>query len=201
MELLIKDTCNVITVSEKIFGKAFNQSLIHQVVVAFAARGRQGTKAQKNRSEVKGSNKKPWRQKGLGRARAGSVKSPIWRSGGVTFATKPKQYLPKLNKKMYRGALKSILSELIRQNRIMIFQDFSVTSYKTKDLVNKLNEFIIDNVLIITSKWNENLFLAARNLYRVDVRTFKNIDPMSLVGFNNVIITVDAIKKLEEILI
>ncbi|WWO97471.1 MAG: 50S ribosomal protein L4 [Candidatus Dasytiphilus stammeri] len=200
MELLIQDTCNMMKVSEKIFGQSFNQSLIHQVVVAFSTRARQGTKAQKSRSEVKGSNKKPWRQKGLGRARAGSVKSPIWRSGGVTFAAKPKQHLYKLNKKMYRGALKSILSELIRQSRMMIFEEFSLTSPKTKCLVNKLNKLITNNVLIITDKWDSNLFLAARNLYGVDVRTFQSIDPISLIGFNNIIITVNAIKNLETIL-
>ncbi|WWO98836.1 MAG: 50S ribosomal protein L4 [Candidatus Dasytiphilus stammeri] len=201
MELLIRDTSEMITVSEKIFGQRFNQSLIHQVVVAFATRGRQGSRAQKNRSEVKGSNRKPWRQKGLGRARAGSVKSPIWRSGGVTFAAKPKKHLYKLNKKMYRGALKSIFSELIRQNRLMLFKDFSISDAKTKCLVNKLNQFSTKNVLIISDKYNHNLFLAARNLYGVDVRESECIDPISLIGFNNVIITVDAIKKLEERLV
>ncbi|WWO99987.1 MAG: 50S ribosomal protein L4 [Candidatus Dasytiphilus stammeri] len=200
MQLLIEDTCNKMRVSEKIFGQAFNKSLIHQVVVAFATRARQGTKAQKSRSEVQGSNKKPWRQKGLGRARAGSVKSPIWRSGGVTFAAKPKPHLYKLNKKMYRGALKSILSELIRQSRLMIFQDFSLSYPKTKCLVNKLNKFLPNNVLIITDTWDQTLFLAARNLYGVDVRTFQSIDPISLIGFNKVIITVNAIKNLENIL-
>ncbi|WWO95434.1 MAG: 50S ribosomal protein L4 [Candidatus Dasytiphilus stammeri] len=201
MELLIKDTGELITVSEKIFGQALNQSLIHQVVVSCATRARQGTKAQKNRSEVKGSKKKPWRQKGLGKARAGSVKSPIWRSGGVTFAAKPKQYLYKINKKMYRGALKSILSELIRQNRMIIYQDFSLTSFKTKCLVKKLSQIIIDNVLIIIDQWDQNLFLAARNLYGVDIRKCQSIDPISLIGFKNIIITVKAIKHLEAVLI
>ncbi|MGP1931660.1 MAG: 50S ribosomal protein L4 [Arsenophonus sp.] len=200
MELLTKDSKNVISLSENIFGRDFNESLIHQVVVAYAAGARQGTRAQKTRAEVSGSGKKPWRQKGTGRARAGSVKSPIWRSGGVTFAAKPQDHSQKVNKKMYRGALKSILSELVRQDRFIIVEKFILKEPKTKFLVQKLKKMALNNVLIISTNIEEKLFLAARNLYKVDICNAIDINPFSLVAFNKIIITVDAVKKIEEIL-
>ena len=170
MELVLKDAQSALTVSETTFGRDFNEALVHQVVVAYAAGARQGTRAQKTRAEVTGSGKKPWRQKGTGRARSGSIKSPIWRSGGVTFAARPQDHSQKVNKKMYRGALKSILSELVRQDRLIVVE------------------------------LDENLFLAARNLHKVDVRDATGIDPVSLIAFDKVVMTADAVKQVEEML-
>jgi large subunit ribosomal protein L4 len=201
MELVVKDAQSVLSVSEIIFGRDFNEALIHQVVIAYSASTRQGTRAQKSRAEVSGSGRKPWRQKGTGRARAGSFRSPIWRSGGVTFAAKPQEYTQKVNKKMYRGALKSIFSELIRQKRLIVFERFSLNSPKTKLLVQKLQDMDLKNVLIITNKIDNNLFLASRNLHSVDVKDVRSIDPVSLIAFEHVIITVEAVKKIEETLL
>ncbi|MGF1765270.1 50S ribosomal protein L4 [Aliivibrio kagoshimensis] len=199
MELMVKGA-DALTVSETTFGREFNEALVHQVVVAFAAGARQGTRAQKTRSEVSGGGAKPWRQKGTGRARAGTIRSPIWRSGGVTFAAKPQDHSQKVNKKMYRGALKSILSELVRQERLVVVENFSVETPKTKELVAKLKELELNDVLIVTGEVDENLFLAARNLYKVDARDVAGIDPVSLVAFNKVLITADAVKQVEEML-
>ncbi|MGR3806686.1 LSU ribosomal protein L4P [Pasteurella testudinis DSM 23072] len=200
MELVTKDAQSALTVSETTFGREFNEALVHQVVVAYAAGARQGTRAQKTRAEVAGSGKKPWRQKGTGRARSGNVKSPIWRSGGVTFAAKPQDHSQKVNKKMYRGAIKSILSELVRQDRLVVVEKFEVAAPKTKVLVQKLKEMALDDVLIITAALDENLFLAARNLYKVDVRDVQAIDPVSLIAFEKVVITAEAVKQIEEML-
>ena len=200
MELVTKDAQSALTVSETTFGREFNEALVHQVVVAYAAGARQGSRAQKTRAEVAGSGKKPWRQKGTGRARSGNVKSPIWRSGGVTFAAKPQDHSQKVNKKMYRGAIKSILSELVRQDRLVVVEKFEVAAPKTKVLVQKLKEMALDDVLIITADLDENLFLAARNLYKVDVRDVQAIDPVSLIAFEKVVITTDAVKQIEEML-
>ena len=191
---------NALTVSETTFGREFNEALIHQVVVAYAAGARQGTRAQKTRAEVSGSGKKPWRQKGTGRARAGDIKSPIWRSGGITFVAKPQDHSQKVNKKMYRGAIKSILSELVRQDRLVVVEKFELDAPKTKVLVQKLKDLAVEDALIITASLDENLFLAARNLYKVDVRDVQGIDPVSLIAFDKVIVTVDAVKQIEEIL-
>ena len=191
---------NALTVSETTFGREFNEALIHQVVVAYAAGARQGTRAQKTRAEVSGSGKKPWRQKGTGRARSGDSKSPIWRSGGITFAAKPQDHSQKVNKKMYRGAIKSILSELVRQDRLVVVEKFELDAPKTKVLVQKLKDLAVEDALIITASLDENLFLAARNLYKVDVRDVQGIDPVSLIAFDKVIVTVDAVKQIEEIL-
>jgi large subunit ribosomal protein L4 len=199
MELVVKDA-QALSVSETTFGREFNEALVHQVVVAYAAGARQGTRAQKTRAEVAGSGKKPWRQKGTGRARSGSVKSPIWRSGGVTFAARPQDHSQKVNRKMYRGALKSIFSELVRQERLVVVEKFTVDAPKTKLLTQKLKEMNLEDVLIITSELDENLFLAARNLYKVDVRDVAGIDPVSLIAFEKVVITVDAVKQVEEML-
>ena len=203
MELAIatpKGNKGTVEVSEAAFGNEFNQDLVHQTVVAFLAGARQGTRAQKNRSAVSGGGRKPHAQKGSGRARAGTIRSPIWRSGGVTFAARPQDHSKKLNKKMYRGAMRCILSELIRQERLFAVSDFAIDSHKTKDLVVKLKEFELDNVLIISEQVEPNLYLAARNLHKVDVLDVAGIDPVSLVGFDNVIITVAALKKVEEML-
>ena len=172
---------NALTVSETTFGREFNEALIHQVVVAYAAGARQGTRAQKTRAEVSGSGKKPWRQKGTGRARSGD-------------------HNQKVNKKMYRGAIKSILSELVRQDRLVVVEKFELDAPKTKVLVQKLKDLAVEDALIITASLDENLFLAARNLYKVDVRDVQGIDPVSLIAFDKVIVTVDAVKQIEEIL-
>lgn len=200
MELTLKDAQSALEVSEATFGREFNEALVHQVVVAFGAGARQGSKAQKTRSEVRGGGAKPWRQKGTGRARAGTIRSPIWRSGGVTFAAKPQDHSQKVNKKMYRGAIQSILSELVRQERLIVVEKFSVEAPKTKELLSKLNGLELSDVLIVTSEVDENLFLAARNLYKVDVRDVQGIDPVSLIAFEKVLITADAVKALEEAL-
>ena len=200
MELAIKDAKGGLEVSEATFGREFNEALVHQVVVAFGAGARQGTKAQKTRSEVRGGGKKPWRQKGTGRARAGTIRSPIWRSGGVTFAAKPQDHSHKVNRKMYRGAIQSILSELVRQERLVVVENFAVETPKTKDLLVKLKDLDLTDVLIVTPEVEENMFLAARNLYKVDVRDVQGIDPVSLIAFEKVLITADAVKQLEEAL-
>ena len=176
------------------------EALVHQVVVAYGNGARQGTKAQKTRSEVRGGGKKPWRQKGTGRARAGTIRSPIWVGGGRAFAAKPRDFDQKVNKKMYRGAIKSILSELVRQDRLVVVEKFGVDTPKTKALVAKLNDLELNDVLIVTPEVEENLFLAARNLYKVDVRDVAGIDPVSLIAFEKVLITADAVKQLEEAL-
>ncbi|MCE0493996.1 50S ribosomal protein L4 [Vibrio salinus] len=199
MELMVKGA-DALTVSETTFGREFNEALVHQVVVAFAAGARQGTRAQKTRSEVSGGGAKPWRQKGTGRARAGTIRSPIWRTGGVTFAAKPQDHSQKVNKKMYRGAMKAILSELVRQERLIVVDNFSVEAPKTKELVAKLKELELNDVLIVTGEVDENLFLAARNLYKVDVRDAAGIDPVSLIAFDKVLMTAAAVKQVEEML-
>ena len=185
-------------VSDAVFGADFKEALVHQVVTAYMAAARSGTKAQKNRSAVSGGGIKPFRQKGTGRARQGTIRSPIMRKGGVTFAAQPRSYAQKVNKKMYRGALRSILSELVRQERLVVVDDFSVDAPKTKQLVAKLADLDMSDVLIITGQPDENMLLAARNLYHVDVRDSEQLDPVSLVGYEKVLMTADALKKIEE---
>ena len=189
-----------ISISDESFGREYNEPLVHQTVVTYLAGARQGSVKQKTRSEVRGGGRKPWRQKGTGRARAGTIRSPIWRSGGVTFAARPQDHSKKLNKKMYRGAMQCILSELIRQDRLIVVNDFTLETYKTKDLVNKLKEFDLDNVLIVSDQIEQNLFLAARNLHKVDALDVSGLDPVSLIGFEKVLITVPALKRVEEML-
>ena len=191
---------DAMTVSDTTFGREFNESLVHQVVVAYLAGARAGTRAQKTRSEVRGGGRKPWKQKGTGRARSGTINSPIWRSGGVTFAAKPQDHRQKVNKKMYRGAIRSILSELVRQERLIVVESFSVAAPKTRELLDKLKGLDLTEVLIVTNSVDENLYLAARNLHKVDVRDVAAIDPVSLIGFDKVLMTVDAVKQLEEML-
>ncbi|WP_027857454.1 50S ribosomal protein L4 [Marinobacterium jannaschii] len=200
MNLNLTGAGGAVEVSDLAFGKEFNETLVHQVVTAYLAGGRQGTKAQKNRSAVSGGGAKPWRQKGTGRARAGTSRSPIWRSGGVTFAAQPRDHAQKVNKKMYRAALRCIFSELVRQERLVVVEDFALESAKTKPFVAKLNELELDNVLLITEDVEQNLYLAARNVPHVDVRDVAAIDPVSLVGFEKVLVTVPALKKVEEVL-
>lgn len=201
MELVLKDRGSIINVSDMVFNCSFNEALVHQVVTSYSSGSRQGTKSQKSRSEVSGSGKKPWRQKGTGRARAGSLRSPIWRSGGVTFAAKSRNFCQKVNKKMYRGALRSIFSELIRKNRLFIFENFSIDMPKTQFLVTKLKSIKISDVLIIKIVRDKNIFLASRNLYKVNIKTINAIDPVSLIMFKNIIITSKAIKQVEKSLL
>jgi large subunit ribosomal protein L4 len=189
---------STIQVSDAVFGADYKESLVHQVVVAYMAAARAGTKAQKNRSAVSGGGAKPFRQKGTGRARQGTIRSPIMRSGGVTFAAQPRNYEQKVNRKMYRGALRSILSELIRQARLVVVDTFSVSAPKTKELVGKLAALGANDALIVTDSFDENLLLASRNLYQVDTRTLAELDPISLIGFDKVVITSGALKALEE---
>jgi large subunit ribosomal protein L4 len=189
-----------VSVSDVAFAREYNEALVHQVVTAYLAGARQGTRAQKTRSEVSGGGKKPWRQKGTGRARAGTIRSPIWRTGGVTFAAKPQDHSQKVNRKMYRAAIRSILSELARQERLLVVESMDVEAPKTKLLVSQLGEFGLDNVLIIGTEVGENLYLAARNLHSVDVRDVESVDPVSLIAYDKVVVTVDAVKKFEEML-
>ncbi|ALG68597.1 50S ribosomal protein L4 [Beggiatoa leptomitoformis] len=191
-------TAGVVNVSEAVFGAKYNEPLIHQAVVSYLAGARAGTKAQKTRAMVRGGGIKPWRQKGTGRARAGTSRGPIWRGGGVTFAAQPRDHSVKLNKKMYRGALCSIFSELVRQERFVVVEQFSLETPKTKALLNQLKSLNLENVLIITDQDDMNLYLAARNLYQVDVSDAKTVDPVSLVGFEKVLVTLSALKQIEE---
>jgi|TARA_B110000879_G_scaffold75848_1_gene105764 large subunit ribosomal protein L4 len=203
MELTIatpKGKGGTITVSEAAFGKEFNQDLVHQTVVAFLAGARQGTRAQKNRSDVSGGGRKPHAQKGTGRARAGTIRSPIWRGGGVTFAAQPQDHAQKLNRKMYRSAMRSILSELARQDRLIIVEEFDLDAPKTKNLISKLGEFGLKEALIVTEEVSHNLYLSSRNLHKVDVRDAAAVDPVSLINYEKVLVTVPALKKFEEIL-
>ena len=183
--------------SEVAFGKDFNEALVHQVVVAYMAGARQGTKAQKSRAEVSGGGKKPFNQKGSGRARAGSIRSPIWRGGGKSSAARPQDWDQKVNRKMYRGAMQCILAELVRQDRLVFVDDFTVSAPKTKELLGKLNALGLKNTLIITDAVDENLYLAARNLPHVEVIDTTAVDPVSLIGYEKVLMSVPAAKKLE----
>jgi large subunit ribosomal protein L4 len=187
-----------IQVSEATFGREFSEALVHQVVTAYLAGARAGTKAQKNRAAVRGGGAKPWRQKGTGRARAGTIRSPIWRGGGATFAAMPRDHAQKVNRKMYRGALQAILSELVRQDRMVVVDALDLAEAKTKTLVAKLAELGVEQGLIVTADVNENLYLASRNVPGVYVVDVSGIDPVSLVGADKVVITVDAIEKIQE---
>ncbi|XZR52688.1 MAG: 50S ribosomal protein L4 [Enterobacteriaceae bacterium] len=200
MKFLLKDTKNIINISKNIFNYKFNKLLVHQVIVSFLNNKRSGNKSQKSKSEVSGTNKKPWRQKGTGRARSGSFKSPIWRSGGVTFASKPKKYKHKINKKMYRGAIKCIFSELIRQNRLIIFNNFSINLPKTNILLNKINKITNKKILIITKKFDKNLFLSSRNIYNIKINNINNINIIDLINSNKIIITLSVLRFFENIL-
>nr|WP_152878613.1 50S ribosomal protein L4 [Acinetobacter guerrae] len=188
---------SAVELSEVAFGREFNEALVHQVVTAYLAGGRQGTRAQKSRAEVSGGGKKPFRQKGTGRARAGSIRSPIWVGGGKTFAARPQDWSQKVNRKMYRGAMQCILAELVRQDRLVLVEEFAVAAPKTKELLAKLNDLNAARALIVTDAVDENLYLAARNLPHVDVVDAAAIDPVSLIAFDKVVMSVAAAKKIE----
>ncbi len=185
-------------VSDSVFGAEFNEALVHQVVTAYMAGARSGTKAQKTRSDVRGGGAKPFSQKGTGRARAGTTRSPIWRSGGVTFAARPRNYSQKVNRKMYRSALRSILSELVRQERLIAVDDFTVSAPKTKELASKLQGMALNDVLIIVTNPDENLFLASRNLRSVDVRDVAEVEPVSLIAYDKIVMTKAALEQIGE---
>ncbi|MCH8116985.1 MAG: 50S ribosomal protein L4 [Proteobacteria bacterium] len=187
-----------VDVAEAAFGVEFNEALVHQVVTAYLADARAGTKAQKNRAAVRGGGAKPWRQKGTGRARAGTIRSPIWVGGGRTFAAKPRDYSQKVNRKMYRAALRSVLSELVRQDRLVVVKSLDLEAPKTKLLAAYLDGLGLDNVLILNEAFDEKVFLAARNLPNVGICDASSIDPVVLIRFEKVLITLPALKLIEE---
>ncbi len=195
---LVGGTSAVLQVADETFGREFNEALVHQVVTAYMAAGRAGTKAQKTKAEVRGGGKKPHAQKGTGQARAGSSRSPIWRGGGVTFAAQPRDFTQKVNRKMYRGALCSMLSELVRQERLVVVDALDLDAPKTRLLAGKLKAWSLDDVLIVVEAIDEKLELASRNLPHVNVVTAAGVDPVSLVRHDKVLVTVGAVKRLEE---
>jgi large subunit ribosomal protein L4 len=188
----------MIDIADRIFATEYNEPLIHQIVTAYMAAGRAGTKSNKSRREVRGGGIKPWRQKGTGRARAGSIRSPLWRGGGVTFAAKTRSFQQKVNRKMYSAAMRSIFAELLRQERLLIVEDFNLTAAKTRDLIEKLRNLKIENTLIITHEVQNNLVLASRNLSYVNVVEATSIEPIALLSHDNVLITRDALRLIEE---
>ena len=190
---------SAVKASDAVFGADYNESLIHQAVVSYQAGARQGTKGQKNRSAVSGGGAKPWRQKGTGRARAGTTRSNIWRGGGMAFPGTTRDYSQKMNRKAYRAAMRSILSELVRQERLVVSDDVSLSAPKTKDLLLKLKDMQLDDVLLVTHELDENLALAQRNLYHVGVMEAHEINPVSLIGFDKVLMTSEAVKQIEEV--
>ncbi|MBA3580971.1 MAG: 50S ribosomal protein L4 [Gammaproteobacteria bacterium] len=200
MELTLHKDSKKIQLSEVAFGREYNEALVHQVVVAYMAGARAGTRAQKNRSDVSGGGAKPWKQKGSGRARAGSIRSPLWRSGGTTFAARPQDHSQKVNRKMYRGAMQAILSELLRQGRLLIVSDIRIDAPKTKQLIEKLGSLELQSALIVTESEDINLYLAARNLRDVDVVDASGVNPVDLLRFEKVLMTVDSAKRIEELL-
>ena len=198
IEFLSNTKTKDLNISNETFNKEFNESLIHQAVVSFLATSRQGSAKQKNRSEVRGGGKKPYRQKGTGRARAGTIRSPLWRGGGVTFASRPRNFTKKINKKMYRAAIKSIFSELVRQNRLVAIEKPTLEKPKTKVFASFLNQFSLSKVLIITEEYDINLYLSARNIPNVDIITVREINPVNLLKPDKVAVTSEAIKQIEE---
>ena len=197
MKIKLQGKSAQVELADASFAAAYNEPLVHQVVTAYLAGARAGTKAQKTRAQVRGGGAKPWRQKGTGRARAGTIRSPIFTGGGRTFAAQPRDFSQKVNRKMYRGAMRSMLSELLRQDRLLLTEEFGVSAPKTKELKSKLNDMKIENVLIVVEGFDANLCLAARNLVHVDVLDADSVDPVSLVGHENVVMTVAAAKLLE----
>lgn len=196
MELAVGS--NALSVSDNIFARSYNEPLVHQIITAFLAAARAGTKAQKNRAAVRGGGKKPWKQKGMGRARAGTTRSPLWRTGGVTFAAQPRDFAQKINKKMYRGAIRVILSELLRQDRLIIVESFPTESPKTRDFVAQLKTMDLRDVLIVVEDITENLYLASRNLYKVTITDVPGLSPVDLVSHQKILMTVAVIKQIEE---
>ncbi len=198
MDLQLHNSKEKISVSDAVFGADYKESLVHQLVTAYMAAGRAGTKAQKNRSAVSGGGAKPWRQKGTGRARAGTIRSPLWRSGGVTFAAQPRDYSQKVNRKMYRAGIRSILSELARQSRLIVVEDITVDAPKTKQLVSKLADLGISKTLIVSETGDEKLYLSARNLPNVEVSDVAGLNPVNLVRYEHIVVTVGAVRAIEE---
>ena len=194
------EDAGTLSVSDANFAREYNEDLVHQVVTSYLAGARQGTRAQKSRADVRGGGRKPWRQKGTGRARAGTIRSPIWRSGGVTFAARPQDHRVKVNRKMYRAALKTIMSELARQGRLLVVETLEVDAPKTRLLVEQLEAYGVHSALLLADEVSENLYLASRNLQKVDVRDVQGMDPVSLLAHDKVMVTVEAIKKIEEML-
>ena len=195
--LLDTGGAGLLELADRTFAAEYNEALVHQVVTAYMAGGRRGTKSRKSRAEVRGGGAKPWRQKGLGRARAGTIRSPIWRGGGATFAAKPRSFEQKVNRKMYRGAMRSILSELMRQERIVLVEDFTLESSRTKEVLARLGTLGIVDVLIVTEEQDDMLVLASRNLSSVAVQRCAEVSPVSLLTFDKVLMTVLAAKQLE----
>jgi large subunit ribosomal protein L4 len=193
-----KGAAGEVQVSDETFGRDFNEALVHQVITAYRNAGRAGTKAQKTRAEVRGGGRKPWSQKGTGQARSGSIRSPIWVGGGRAFAAKPRDHSQKVNRKMYRGAMRAILSELVRSDRLVVTPGIELDAPKTKQLATQLKSMTLDNVLIVVEAYEEKLFLAARNLPHVDVVPAAAVDPLSLARHEKVLVTVGALKMLEE---
>lgn len=198
MKLTLQGGSGALDVSERNFGAAFNESLVHQVLTAYRAAGRSGTKAQKTRAEVRGGGAKPWRQKGTGQARAGTTRGPIWVGGGRAFAAKPRSFEQKVNRKMYRAALRGVLSELVREDRLVVVDDLAVSQPKTRELAGKLQSLGLDHVLIVVDKYDDKLCLAARNLPDVEVVAAREVDPLSLVRFRKVLATAAAVRSIEE---
>jgi len=206
MQLTIKSTSSSkaddksVEVSDSLFTREYNETLVHQIVTSYLAAARQGSHAQKNRSAVRGGGRKPWNQKGSGRARAGTIRSPIWRKGGVTFAAQPQDYSKKVNKKMYRSAMLSIWSELIRQDRLIVLDEFSLKAPKTKEFVAKFKKLKIDNALLVTDSIDENVYFASRNVPHINICDVTGIDPVSLISHDHVLVTKAALKQIEEVM-
>ena len=198
MDLQLHNSKKKITVSDAVFAADYKESLVHQLVTAYMAAGRAGTKAQKNRAAVSGGGAKPWRQKGTGRARAGTIRSPIWRSGGVTFAAQPRDFTQKVNRKMYRSGIRSILSELARHDRLVIVEDITVDAPTTKQFISKLADLGVSKTLIVTETGDEKLYLSARNLPNVEVSDVAGLNPVNLVRYEHVVVTVGAVRAIEE---
>lgn len=198
MEIVTLDTKEKVSVSPDIFNYPFNEGLVHQAVVTFLNNSRSGNSAQLTRSEVRGGGRKPWKQKGTGRARAGSIRSPIWRGGGVTFASKKRDYTQKINKKMYKRAIRSILSELHRRGDLMLVSDFHMDTHKTKSFIEKMNALSANSALVVTNEVSEELYLSSRNLYDFGVTDTHALDPVTLLTFKKVIMTQEALKRVEE---
>jgi large subunit ribosomal protein L4 len=197
MNIEMKNTGATLSVSDAVFGAEFNEGLVHQIVTAYMAGGRAGTKAQKSKAMVSGGGKKPWKQKGTGRARAGSIRSPLWRGGGKTFAAVPRDFSQKVNRKMYRGALRSIVSELNRTGNLIVADSFAIEAPKTKTLLEMLNTVGANDILLVTAAVDQNLYLAARNIPNVAVCDVEGLNPVALLRHKKVLMTADAIKKLE----
>jgi len=197
MDIQLQLSSAKLAVSDSVFGVDYNEALIHQVVTAYMNAGRAGTKAQKSKAMVRGGGKKPWKQKGTGNARAGSIRSPLWRGGGKTFAAVPRDFSQKVNKKMYRGAIRSIVSELTRQGHLLIAETFTVDAIKTKSLLEKLGQIGANDILLVTGEVDKNLFLSARNIPHVAICDVEALNPVALLRHKKVLLTADAVKKLE----